>query len=355
MDFSDCKNVLIIRPDNMGDLLMSGPAIRALKNIANCKITVLCSTKAASVAALMAEINDLIIFDLPWLKFDSPADQAIVQLIDAIRQKSFDACVVFNVYSQNPAPCLMLAYLAGIPLRAAFSKENLYGLLSHWLPDDEPFFKIRHQIDRDLHLARFLGANTKLRQLRITEPSKAMQDRVMNDFGLTPSGYFVLHAGVSEKKRQYPKKHWVAFAKLLAQEYQVPIVLTGSKAEEKFNELLVTEMACNAKNLAGKIDLPALTAIIKQAKGMISVNTGPMHLAAALQTPLVALYAQSNPQHQPNHGLHRVLEYSVPDSLKSSNQIIRFVNEKQYQDFVPYPSPQQILISLNSLLKGDDR
>ena len=66
--WSDCKNILVIRPDNMGDLLMSGPAIRAFKESFNCKITVLTSSMGAVIAPYMEEIDEVIVADLPWIK-----------------------------------------------------------------------------------------------------------------------------------------------------------------------------------------------------------------------------------------------------------------------------------------------
>ncbi|QPH41278.1 glycosyltransferase family 9 protein [Pedobacter endophyticus] len=350
MEFRNCKNMLIIRPDNMGDLLMSSPAIRAIKKSFNCKITVLCSTKASEVAAMIEEIDEQIAFDLPWLKFDSTTTENVDHLIETLKQRSFDGCILFNVYSQNPAPCLMLAYLAGIPCRAAYSRENLYGLLTHWLPDDEPFSLIRHQVERDLNLARFLKADVADDTIKITEPVPQSAFALLERYDFTPKGYFVLHTGVSENKRQYPKAHWIVLAKLLIEQYQLPVVFTGSAAESSFAQRLVNEIGHGAINLAGKLNLQDLTAIIKQAKCMVSVNTGPMHLAVALKTPLVALYAQTNPQHTPYKSKHRLLEFSVPEELRSANQIIRAVNEKYYAQNIPYPTPQQVIEQLSGLV-----
>ena len=350
MEFRDCKNMLIIRPDNMGDLLMSSPAIRAIKKSFNCKITVLCSTKAAEVATMIEEIDEQIAFDLPWLKFDSTTTENVNGLIETLKEKCFDGCVLFNVYSQNPAPCLMLAYLAGIKYRAAYSRENLYGLLTHWLPDDEPFSVIRHQVERDLNLARFLGAHITDDSLKIIEPAPKTCSALIERYDLTAQGYFVLHSGVSENKRRYPKAYWIVLAKLLINKYQLPVVFTGSAAESTFVQLLVNEVGQGAINLAGKLNLQDLTATIKQAKCVVSVNTGPMHLAVALKTPLVALYAQTNPQHTPYKSKHRLLEFSVPDALRSANQIIRAVNEKYYAQNIPYPTPQRVIEQLSELV-----
>ncbi|RZM22383.1 MAG: glycosyltransferase family 9 protein [Pedobacter sp.] len=350
MSLKGSKNLLVIRPDNMGDLLMSVPAIRAIKNTFGCKITVLCSSKSAEVVQLIEEIDDQIVFDLPWLSLNFANAEGLNQLVVFIKQRKFDSCVVFNVYSQNPAPCIMLAYLAGIKLRAAYSRENLYRLVTHWLPDDEPLTVIRHQVTRDLNLAGFLGADSSDDRIRISETALDTQLGILGQFGLKSSGYIVLHTGVSEKKRQYPRSHWIELARLISKKYNVTIALTGTANEQAFTEELALEMGGDVKVLSGKTDLSALCSVIKQARGMVTLNTGPMHLAAALDTPSVALYAQSNPQHKPYCTKSKVLEFSVPEGLQSKNEVIRFVNREQYADFIPYPEAVMVMEALGDLI-----
>ena len=158
-DWGNCRNILCIRPDNMGDLIMSGPAIRALKEAFNAKITVLTSTMAASISAFMPEIDEVLVFDMPWVKMEKPADStAVQQLIGNLRSKKFDAAVVFTVFSQNSLPAAMIAYQAGIPKILAYCRENPYGLLTDWVPDKEPYTLIRHQVERDLYLVAKVSA-----------------------------------------------------------------------------------------------------------------------------------------------------------------------------------------------------
>ena len=146
-DWSNCRNILCIRPDNMGDLLMSGPAIRAIKASFETKITVLTSSMATAIAALMPEIDEVMVFDVPWVKTQEAANkEAVAQIVSRLAEKKFDAAVIFTVFSQNPLPSAMLAYLAGIPKVLAYCRENPYGLLSDWVPDEEPYALIRHQV-----------------------------------------------------------------------------------------------------------------------------------------------------------------------------------------------------------------
>src|SRR4051794_6356296 len=122
-----CKNILVIRADNMGDVIMSGPAIRALKELNTARITLLTSTMAVGIVPLMKEIDDVLVFDLPWVKAkETIASEEIFSLVQLLRKKGFDAAVIFTVFSQNPLPAAMIAYMADIPLRLAYCRENPY-------------------------------------------------------------------------------------------------------------------------------------------------------------------------------------------------------------------------------------
>ena len=116
------KSILIIRADNMGDLIMSGPAIRALKQTFSSKITLLTSSMAAPITPYLPEIDDVVVFDLPWIKAkEVVANEEIFTLVQQLKKRRFDAAVIFTVFSQSAMPAAMLAYMAAIPLRLAYS------------------------------------------------------------------------------------------------------------------------------------------------------------------------------------------------------------------------------------------
>src|SRR5690606_5193265 len=134
----------------------------------------------------------------PWVQTLSPLESSDLQsLVRRIESSSFDACVIFSVYSQNSLPAALVAYLAGIPLRLAYCRENPYDLLTHWLPDKEPYSFILHQVERDLKLVEFIGARTENKRLSLhigldgRTVNKKIQT-VLIDF---PVPYFVLHPG----------------------------------------------------------------------------------------------------------------------------------------------------------------
>ena len=156
-----CKHILCIRADNMGDVIMSSPAFRALKDTFDCRITLLTSSMGSLITSFIKEIDETIVFDLPWIKTNNKtASEKCFALIEKLRIYHFDAAIIFTVYSQNPLPTALLAYMANIPLRLAYCRENPYALLTDWIPDKEPYSFIQHQVERDLNLVKQIGATT---------------------------------------------------------------------------------------------------------------------------------------------------------------------------------------------------
>jgi ADP-heptose:LPS heptosyltransferase len=121
------RDVLCIRLDGLGDVLMTTPAIRAVAGERARRVTVLASSGGAPIARLVPEIAEVVTYDAPWIKSSpTPADPGLDHaMIDALRVRSFDAAVVFTVSTQTAAPALMLAHLAQIPLRLAHVRERV--------------------------------------------------------------------------------------------------------------------------------------------------------------------------------------------------------------------------------------
>jgi lipopolysaccharide heptosyltransferase II len=355
-NWQDCKNILCIRPDNMGDLIMTGPALRALKESLGCKITVLTSSMAASVAKLMPEIDEVIIFDVPWVKNHLASDPKVFnETVKKIAEKQFDAAVVFTVYSQNPLPTVMLAYLAGIPKRLAYCRENPYQLLTDWVPDQEPYTLIKHQVRRDLDLVANIGAVTRDDKLKLKAPDNLKDEinHTLTDLGIElHRPWLIFHPGVSEVKREYPVEQWAeAGRQLISKGYQVAI--TGAGAERELCEQISQRIGEGSFNSAGLFNLDAFVALISMAPVVVSVNTGTIHVAAAAITPVVVLYALTNPQHTPWKVHCKVLPFQVAESAQSKNEVIRHVNHFLYSEPVNTPDAIAVACAVEELLSTE--
>lgn len=351
--WENCRRILCVRLDNMGDLMMSTPAIRALKQSFACEITMLTSSAGAELTPLIPEITHTLIYNAAWVKSDKQDDALeYLKLVEHLKEKQYDACVIFTVYSQNPMPAILLAFLAEIPLRLAYCRENPYHLLSDWIPDEEPYRLIKHQVKRDLDLVAHVGAFTDSSKFKIDlqEEAYLSAEKALEKEDIDiHAPYFIFHCGVSEEKRKFPEEIWIKTAQLARSEFEVPILLSGSEEEKEYITTIQKQIGCGSYSIAGLVNLEEFIWTIKNAVVVVSVNTGTIHLAAAVNCPTVVLYAQSNPQHTPWQSQYRSLEYSIPRDLKSKNEVINYVDRLIYSQELPYPSPENIIQAIREI------
>lgn len=316
--WTDAKRVLCVRLDALGDVLMTTPAIRALKeSVPERRVTLLTSTGGAAIARMVPEIDEVLVYDAPWVKAtakraSSGPDHAMVQ---RLRDGGFEAAVVFTVYSQNPLPSAMLCYLADIPRRLAHCHENPYQLLTEWIPDPEPATVVRHEVRRQLDLVAAVGAATADERLSLRVASRALTEARarLRAAGVDPEGRFVvIHPGATAPSRRYAPESFAAAARQIVLEADCPIVFTGSADERDLVEDIRREMRVPSVSLAGGLSLEAMAALLALSPVLVSNNTGPVHMAAAVGTPVVDLYALTNPQHTPWQVPSRVLFQDVP-------------------------------------------
>ena len=157
----DGLRILCIRLDDLGDVLMTTPAFRALKTTwPNCQLTLLTSSAGAAVADYIPEVDDIIPFDVPWVNGDAEARSKLIPMAAQLQAYAFDAAIIFTVQSQNPLPAALLCYLADIPRVLGHCRENPYQLLTDWVPDKEVLMATRHEVERQLDLVQTIGCQT---------------------------------------------------------------------------------------------------------------------------------------------------------------------------------------------------
>jgi lipopolysaccharide heptosyltransferase II len=316
--WSAVQRILCIRLDALGDVLMTTPALAALKGqAANRHLTLLTSASGGAVAPLLPMIDETIQFDSPWMKATTPRSDSSLdrQMIDRLAQGRYDAAVVFTVYSQTPFPAALLCYLANIPLRLAHARENPYKLLTHWVPESEPEQFVRHEVQRQLDLVATIGATIEDTRLvvRLTSAARQKMRRRLTRLGLHGRApRVVIHPGASVPSRRYPPEGFAAVAGALVREQGCQVLLTGSAGERELVAQIQQDAGVPTLSLAGETNVEELAALLAESSLLVSNNTGPVHLAAAVGTPVVDLYALTNLQHTPWQVPHEVLFHDVP-------------------------------------------
>lgn len=311
------RRILAIRLDNMGDVLMTTPALAAIRHTRpNVHLTLLTSPSGGALAPHLPFVDRTLAVRAPWVRQPDGARSAeLARFAGDIEARQFDAAVIFTTYTQSALPAAMLAMLARIPLRLAHSRENPYDLLTHWRPEDEPALA-RHEVERQLALVGSVGFATPDVRLRfaVRRTDQDSVSRRLASEGIDPyRPYIVVHPGATAPSRRYPAERFGAAIRMIGQRLPLPVVFTGTAEESELAAVACSHAGDEVTlvNLAGELSLGELGAVIGQSALLICNNSGPVHIAAALRIPVVDLYALTNPQHTPWRTTARVLNHDV--------------------------------------------
>jgi lipopolysaccharide heptosyltransferase II len=346
------QNVLCVRLDALGDVLMTTPALRAVKRSCPARrITLLTSPAGAEAASLVPEIDEVLVYEAPWMKATPPRSRSTAdyEMAERLRVGRFDAAVIFAVYSQNPLPAAFLCYLADIPLRLAHCHENPYQLLTHWVEDPEPVSMVRHEVQRQLDLVATVDCRTDDPRLSLRVPKAAhlQAQRLLGELGVDRrQSWIVVHPGASAPSRRYPAEGFAEVVERLAREDGCQIIFTGGEPEHALIEHIRGLVRIRSHSLAGRLALVDLAALVALAPILIANNTGPVHVAAAVGTPVVDLYALTNPQHTPWSVPSRVLFHDVP-----CKYCYKSVCPEGHHECLRRISPDEVVAATRELLR----
>jgi ADP-heptose:LPS heptosyltransferase len=294
--WSELRRILVVRADNLGDVLLLGPALRSLHAAAPAaRVDLLASPAGASVVPLLPEVADTIVTSPSWQDAGmagAPDPEAELALVQRIRSGQYDAALVMTSFSQSPYPAASLCLLAGVPIRAGISAEFGGTVLTHWVPSRrETPGQAEHQVDRALYLLDRIGVPpTPDRRLHAVAPANALEAarRIARVDDTSCSA--VLLPGASCSSRRYPSERWAAIAAALDQD-GFDVIVTGSAREEELVRKVSESAAPAVRGVAGALDVPQLAALLADAAVVITNNSGGMHLADAVRAPLVTLFA----------------------------------------------------------------
>ena len=276
------SHVLVARLDSVGDILLSGPAVRAVA-ASSAKVTMLVGRGRSAVARLLPGVDDVLEYDAPWVVAEpGPVDPAAVDaLVADVRRAGVDAALVLTSFHQSPLPLALLLRLAGVGWVGAISDDYPGSLLDlrHRLPALPTDIA---ESERALSLARAAG-------FELPGPATLAVRHPLPDVAhLVGDGpYVVLHPGADAPARRPGAEQSRAFVAALV-EAGHRVVVTGSRAESALTALVADGLALD---LAGAVDLAGLAAVLAGAEVVVAPNTGPAHLAAAVGTPVVSLFA----------------------------------------------------------------
>jgi heptosyltransferase-3 len=282
--------VLAVRLDSNGGVLLTGPAVRALAATYD-QVDLLVSGSGAQAADLLPGVTDTLRFDAPWSGPAPPpvSPESILDLVTDLTARRYQLAVIFTSYRQSPLPMALLARLAGIR-RIVATSEDYPGSLLDVRHIGTPGL---HEVDAALDLADQAGARLPigddglLAVRRPLPPVPVPAARQLGAEGTLGQRAVVVHPGASAPARAPLPEDARAMAARLARDGW-DVLVTGSARER---DLTAYVAGGHATDLGGRTSLGELAAVLEAAACVVVGNTGPAHLAAAVGTPVVSLFA----------------------------------------------------------------
>ncbi|QQD77597.1 glycosyltransferase family 9 protein [Curtobacterium sp. YC1] len=277
--------VLVARLDSFGDVLVAGPAVRAVADGAS-HVTMLCGPQGAPAADLLPGVDRVRVWAAPWVTETArPIDDAVLEEFRAlVAEERPDEAVVLTSFHQSPLPLALLLRLAGVPRVSGASVDHPGSLLDVRLRPGEDLPEDLPEPERALRIAEAAGF-----RLPAGDDGRLV---VRHDDDLPPSvaalgRYVVVHPGASVPARSWPESHHRALVAAYA-ERGVPVVVTGSPGERALTASVAGDTGID---LGGRTSPAGLAAVLARAEVVVVGNTGPAHLAAAVGAPIVSLFS----------------------------------------------------------------
>src|SRR5262245_35696789 len=309
------RRVLLMRLERIGDLLMILEAIRDARAAwPDAEIDLAVGSWNVPIARLIPQINGLEVADAPWLaRADSRVSHtALINRARAWRRRRYDIVVNFEPDIRSN----LLAWISGAPRRFGYWT----GGGGAFLTDAAAYAPASHvSVNARWLVARAAGRSEPVSArpsgIRVIPPPEA-DAAAVRVLGARRGPFIGVHASGGRESKQWHLDRFAGVARQLADSRHATIVLTGTPADRPLVDAVRRGLdGVPVIDASGALDLPALGALLARLDLFITSDTGPMHLAAAVGTPLVALFGPSNPIRYGPLGTHqRVLRIDLPCS-----------------------------------------
>lgn len=308
------KNILIIKPSSLGDIVLALPALSALrKSFPDAKISWLIRPEFAPLLKNHPHLTETILFDRNFLAkawYNPRSFAALMSLVRQLREKHFDAVIDL----QGLFRTAFLAKLSGCPVRFGMKNAREFASLfyTHKVLQNSDSI---HLVDYYLKIVKAAGAQDTGVQFVLPVDAFAANsvNRLLADNNVSPSHYVVFVPSSARPDKCWPAEQFTSLAEKISPLFHLPIVAVGTKSEKSIVGKIKTSAHVTIVDLAGLTNLGELVALIKSARLVISNDTGAGHIAAALGRPLVMIFGPTNPNRVYPYGRKNCVVAIDPD------------------------------------------
>ncbi len=283
------KRILVVRTDRIGDVILTTPALRALRlHFPEAYIVIMVVPQTRELVEGNPYIDEVIVYDK---KNKHKGLFGFWRFIVFLRQRHFDVAINFHTKKRTNLMC----FLSGIPRRIGYHNNKWGFLLTDRLPDTRPQGE-KHEAQYCLDVLKPLGVQDAEVVLfcPIQTEAEVWADKFLQSNGINESkALIVVHPGASCISKRWPSKKFSTLINALVQRFEACIVLIGGEETKEIAETIKKDTSTKVLDLTSIISLSQLASLLKRAKLLISNDSGPVHMASAVGTPVISIFGRN--------------------------------------------------------------
>jgi len=290
IDVENIESILVTRTDRIGDVVLSTPVLEALRTrFPFAMIAMMVSQETRELVQGNPNLDEVIVYDK---KGEEHSWYGTWKFARKLRQKEFD--IAIHLHPTNRVH--WVSFLAGISVRLGYRFKN-YRLLTHAIPHLK-HEGLKHEAEYNFDLLRPLGIEmpSELRTY-VPLPESAFHDleEMKRAEGLNGCSYFAINPGASCPSKMWPASRFAELTDQLNQQFGFPVVLIGGSGEQSISDQMIRWMKTKAINMTGRLSLSQTAWLLKDARLLISNDSGPVHIANAVGTPVISIFGRKQP------------------------------------------------------------
>ncbi|MFA6349633.1 MAG: lipopolysaccharide heptosyltransferase II, partial [Candidatus Omnitrophota bacterium] len=282
------KRILVVRTDRIGDVLLSTPVLKGLReNFPHAYIAMMVSPYAKDVIEMSPFVDEVITYDKDvkhksWLRS--------MKFSQKLKKRGFDLALILHPVNRAH----LITYFSGIKKRVGFDRKFGFLLtdrIKHAKQEGQ-----KHELEYNLDFLRYLGIEPRDKKLfmPIKPESEEVVKQLLEKEGVAESDELLaVHAGASCISKIWPAERFAGVAEKLAKSRGMKVVIVAGPKDVNVSNDMVKRMSVPVVNLAGKTSVSQLASVLKRCRLFISNDSGPVHIASAVGTPVISIFGRN--------------------------------------------------------------
>ncbi len=290
MGVMEYKRILITRTDRLGDVVLSTPVIRFMREkYPEAYIAFMVRPENRDVVDSNPHLDEVIVYDK--YGFEKSFWKTLIFALK-LRKKKFDLAIALHPANRTH----IILFLAGIPVRIGYDRKM--GRLNTTRIVHKKQEGNKHEIDYNFSLLSSAGFNVtgaeRVPYIAATDENIKLVSALKKSFGIKDN-IIAVHLGASCRSKRWAPERFAYVADKLAEKYHADIVLVGGEETARLGDEMISKMKTKPINLIGALLIGELAEFLSRCRLFISNDSGPVHVAVAVKTPTVVIFGRNDP------------------------------------------------------------